>query len=137
MLRVLVSTSDAGALRDWGLLISIEFSHDARKRTQSQRQIDEVRTRIDYRERLIRKTTENQRKNETADGRINIAHRKECSHGHIYAYVCMDVIYIYIYIYIRVSLNNESWRSPRATLATGSIRGKNKLCKRFLDLVNV
>jgi len=38
---------------------------------------------------------------------------------------------------IRVSLNNESRKSPPATLTTGSIRGKNKLCKRFLDLVNV
>src|SRR6218665_3650309 len=43
----------------------------------------------------------------------------------------------YAYIHIRVSLNNESWRSSSATLTTGSIHGKNKLCKRFLHLVNV
>jgi len=44
---------------------------------------------------------------------------------------------IIMYAYIRVSLNNESWRSAPATLTTGSIHGKNKLCQRFLDLVNI
>ena len=43
----------------------------------------------------------------------------------------------FLFLYTRVSLNNERWRSPQATLTTGSTRGKNKLCRTFLDLVNV
>jgi len=32
----------------------------------------------------------------------------------------------YVLMHIRVALNSDSWRTPPATLTTGSIRGKKQ-----------